>query len=97
MSSNQAKNLIIVLQNKICICVFLLTISILIVPSISFSQGIGISDVSITPDASSILELKSTTKGFLIPRMTTAQRTTLAGTAVVGLMVYDTDTKLIVY
>jgi hypothetical protein len=40
--------------------------------------------------ASSILELSSTTKGFLPPRMTGAQAE-LIGTPAAGLMVYSTD------
>jgi hypothetical protein len=43
-----------------------------------------------TDIASSILTLASTTKGFLPPRMTNAQRTAIASPAV-GLMVYCTD------
>ncbi len=45
-----------------------------------------------TPDASSMLEITSTTKGFLMPRMTTVQRTAIA-TPATGLQVYDTDTN----
>ena len=41
------------------------------------------------PAASSVLELVSTTRGFLLPRMTTTQRTAIASPAD-GLMVYDT-------
>jgi len=41
------------------------------------------------PDASSILELNSNTKGFLAPRMTTAERNAIAAPAN-GLLVYDT-------
>ena len=41
-------------------------------------------------NASSILELTSTTKGFLPPRQTQAQRTAIASPAV-GLIVYQTD------
>lgn len=40
-------------------------------------------------NASAILDLESTTKGLLIPRMTTANRLAL-GTIVVGLQVFDT-------
>ncbi len=48
-------------------------------------------------DASSILELVSTTQGFLPPRMTTAQRNAIAAPAV-GLVIYNTTTnKLNVY
>ncbi|MCX6244359.1 MAG: tail fiber domain-containing protein [Bacteroidetes bacterium] len=42
------------------------------------------------PDASSMLDVKSTTKGFLAPRMTQAQRTSISSPAT-GLMVYQTD------
>jgi len=57
-------------------------------------QGVGISEVSITPDPSSILELRSSIRGFLAPRMTTSERMTLGGTSpATGLLVYDTGTK----
>ena len=60
----------------------------------SFAQGIGISESSITPDAHAILELRSTLRGFLAPRMTTIQRGTLGSTSpAAGMLVYDTDTK----
>ncbi|HRT47562.1 MAG TPA: hypothetical protein P5151_05320, partial [Bacteroidales bacterium] len=55
-------------------------------------QGVGISEVNITPDPSSILELRSVQRGLLIPRMTTAQRLAISSPAA-GLIVYDTDTK----
>lgn len=48
--------------------------------------GIGTS----TPNSNSILELSSTTKGFLPPRMTETQRLAIA-TASIGLIVYQTD------
>ncbi len=44
------------------------------------------------PDASAMLDIKSTDKGILIPRMTTAQRTLISNPAI-GLLVFDTDTK----
>jgi hypothetical protein len=54
--------------------------------------------VPTAPTASAILELSSTTQGFLPPRLTTAQKVTLAATAVAGLMIYDTNlNKLCVY
>lgn len=43
-----------------------------------------------TPDASSVLEMRSTTQGVLVPRMTTAQRLAVASPAN-GLLVYDTQ------
>jgi hypothetical protein len=42
------------------------------------------------PNASSLLDLTSTTRGFLPPRMTNAQRTAIVSPAV-GLIVYCTD------
>ena len=41
-------------------------------------QGVGISELPIVPHSSSILELQSTLRGFLAPRMTTGQREAIA-------------------
>jgi hypothetical protein len=43
-----------------------------------------------TPDPSAILDVYSTNKGFLLPRLTTMQKDAIASPAV-GLMVYQTD------
>lgn len=43
-----------------------------------------------SPSASALLQMNSTTQGFLPPRMTQAQRTAIASPAV-GLIVYQTD------
>jgi len=43
-----------------------------------------------TPGASNLLDLTSTTKGFVLPRMTKAQRDAIA-TPVAGMMIYQTD------
>lgn len=57
----------------------------------AFAQsGVGVGTT--TPDASAALDVNSTTKGFLMPRMTTVQRMAIA-TPANGLQVYDTDTK----
>lgn len=45
-----------------------------------------------TPDPSSMLDVSSTTKGMLTPRMTTAQKNAIT-TPANGLLVYDTDYK----
>ena len=51
--------------------------------------GVAIGQAS-APDASSILELESTTKGLLLPRLTTAQVGSVSSPAD-GLVVYDAD------
>ncbi len=56
------------------------------------AQSMGISSSAITPDSSSILEIRTTTKGLLIPRMTTAQRDAINLPAD-GLMIYNTTTQ----
>lgn len=55
----------------------------------SYAQvGVG----TITPDASSVLDVSSTTQGMLPPRMTTAQKNAIVSPAD-GLLVYDTTLK----
>jgi len=56
-----------------------------------FSQILISNNSAGTPDGSAILEVQSDSKGLLIPRITTAQRFTLANTAVEGLLVFDSD------
>jgi hypothetical protein len=53
-------------------------------------SGGSVSIGSSSPNSTSILELSSTTKGFLPPRMTESQRTSISSPAT-GLMVYQTD------
>lgn len=57
----------------------------------TYSQNVGINTTGATPDASAMLDVVSTDKGILVPRMTTAQRTAISSPAT-GLMVYDTST-----
>ncbi|MDO9185902.1 MAG: hypothetical protein Q7W13_07815 [Bacteroidia bacterium] len=49
-----------------------------------------------SPASTSALDISSTTKGILIPRMTTAQRDAIA-TPATGLQVYNTDCKMLNY
>ncbi|MCB9307928.1 MAG: SBBP repeat-containing protein, partial [Lewinellaceae bacterium] len=54
-----------------------------------FSQ-ISINQDNSTPDPSAMLDIKSSDKGMLIPRMTTAQRDAIASPAA-GLIIYNTQ------
>ncbi len=64
----------------------------------AYSQSVIVSESpNPTPEPSAILDVQSTTKGFLPPRLTSNQRNSLANPAT-GLVVYDTDMrKLYVY
>jgi hypothetical protein len=57
------------------------------------AQNVAINEDGSLPHSSAILDIKSTSKGILIPRWTTAQRTDPAVVQVNGLLVYDIDTK----
>ena len=50
------------------------------------AAGIG----TTSPNASSLLEIRSTTKGMLIPRMTVTQRNAISSPAT-GLLIYQTN------
>lgn len=52
------------------------------------AQGVGINNDNTNPDPTAILHIKSTDKGVLVPRMSTAQRTAIV-TPAVGLLVFD--------
>ncbi len=69
--------------------------NIKLIALLSFISLAGFAQVGIgttTPDASSALDITATDKGFLMPRMTTTQRTAIVSPAM-GLQTYDTDTK----
>jgi hypothetical protein len=55
-------------------------------------QAVSINTDGSLPNASSILDVKSTTKGVLVPRMTSAERNAIAAPAT-GLLVYDLTTQ----
>ena len=46
------------------------------------SQNVAINADGSAPDGSAMLDIKSTTKGLLIPRMTTVQRTAIPAPAI---------------
>jgi hypothetical protein len=70
----------------------LIILLLLSIPKMDFGQNVGVNNSGATPDASAMLDVVSTTSGFLTPRMTTLQRNSIAAPAN-GLMVYDTDLR----
>ncbi len=68
----------------------------LLLTQFAFSQNnIGIGTPN--PAPSSILDLTSSDKGFLTPRLTTVQRLAIANPKADGLLVYDTDSSCFFY
>jgi hypothetical protein len=70
------------MQRILLLCSFVIALSNLVAQNV----GIGIA----TPNSKAQLDISSTTRGLLPPRMTTAQRFAIT-TPPAGLMVYDTD------
>jgi len=69
----------------------LLSVSIIMIYSvIGLAQNVGINTDGSTPDNSAMLDVKSTSKGLLIPRMTEVQKTAIS-TPATGLIIYQTD------
>jgi hypothetical protein len=56
----------------------------------SYNVRVGSSNLGSAGDASAMFQVDSTTKGFLKPRLTTAQKNAIA-TPAAGLEIYDTD------
>ena len=63
-----------------------------LVTTVVNAQAVAINTDASTADASAILDVKTNTKGVLIPRMTSTQRTNIP-TPATGLLVYDNTTK----
>lgn len=66
----------------------LLLVQLLFFSFSSFTQNVGIGTDSFTPQSDALLELRSTTSGFLMPRMSAAQVATISGPTE-GLLVYQ--------
>ena len=70
--------------------IFVTIILFLTLLQVGYAQSVGINSDGSSPNPSAMLEVKSTSKGFLAPRMTAAQRGSIAS-PVAGLLVYQTD------
>ena len=71
-------------MKQITITVFVLCSSI----SLLFTQNVAINTSGAVANASSVLDVSSTTQGLLVPRMTTAQRNAI-GAPATSLLVFD--------
>lgn len=69
-----------------------ITLLFIVLITVNTSAQVAINTDGSQAEASALLEIKSTEKGVLIPRMTSTQRLAISG-AVNGLLVFDADTK----
>ncbi len=60
------------------------------------AQNVGINSTGAAPNSSAMLDIVSTNKGLLIPRLTTVQMNAIAS-PVIGLIIYNTDCNSINY
>jgi len=70
--------------------IFLLLKTVFIFTIAYAQQGVAINTDGSSPDSSAVLDVKSTGKGLLIPRLTSAQKAGIASPAT-GLLIYQTD------
>jgi hypothetical protein len=85
-SPSQLKRKQVMYAQTTCLCALLFCF-------VSFrvnAQGVGINTDNSTADPSAMLDVKSTTRGMLVPRMSEAQRVLIASPAT-SLLVYQTD------
>lgn len=74
--------------------IILLFLSVFVINILKAQNNIGIGTTA--PNAKAVLDVSATDKGFLLPRLTTAQRTAInpTGNTDAGLLVYDTNDNL---
>ena len=70
--------------------IFLLLVATVCTLQAIFPQSVAINNDASVADASAALDIKSISKGMLLPRMTMAQRNAIA-TPANGLIIYQTD------
>lgn len=78
--------------NSLFKAIFIVFFNLIIIVQLTGQVGIG----TVNPDASSMLDINSTEKGILTPRMSTAQRIAISEPAN-GLLVYDVDERAFYY
>ncbi len=72
--------------------IFCLLMLVIFSTPLLHAQSVAINTDGSTPNASAMVDIKSTSKGMLIPRMTSAQRTAISSPAS-GLLVFDSSTE----
>ena len=77
---------------KLLCCIAIILLAFAATTIAQNNVGIG----TVTPDPSAILDLSASNKGFLVPRLTAAQRLTIANPTD-GLLVYDKDSLCFFY
>jgi hypothetical protein len=78
----------------------LMFVSLLFLGMVSFGQGVAINVDNSAPNARAILDVKSTTKGLLVPRMSDSQVATfqtLLGASEEGMLVFNSDLNAFFY
>jgi hypothetical protein len=68
----------------------LLLLATILLTAVFATAQVGINADGSEPNSSAMLDVKSTSKGLLTPRMTTAQRNLIPSPAL-GLMIFNTD------
>ena len=81
-------NLKVIIMKKFKL--FTILLALITLSTMVSAQNVSISDVTHTADASAVLDVYSTSKGMLVPRLTSTQRTGISSPAT-GLLAYDTD------
>ena len=76
------------IKTNLLLAVFTYLLILSNIPALSQNDNVGIGTT--TPNASALLDLVSTNKGFLAPRMTEAQKNAIASPAT-GLIVFQTN------
>jgi hypothetical protein len=66
------------------------TILLLFICHLTYTQSVGINTDGSTPDKSAILDVKSSNQGFLLPRITNAERDGINQPAM-GLLIFNTE------
>jgi trimeric autotransporter adhesin len=77
------------MKNKFLACLLLMQV---LIAGKALSQNIAVNATGDLPDTSAMLDVSSTVKGFLAPRMTTTQRNAIPLPAT-GLLIYNTTTN----